>query len=248
MKKFLKKVLLFTCLVAVIDIVAGKVGDTLQANAKGGITKRINDLAMVDKHDVVILGSSRARHHYDSPFLSDTLGLDVYNAGVDGNGVILAEGLLELILERYHPKLVLLDVEPVFDIYVYKPDNNHVRYIGNLKPYYNHKAIGNIIRDISWQEWYKVHSGMVRYNSSLISMFIDNIKENGFDNCGYAPLCGKFDRIVEYRKTESVIDQLKLAYVEKIITLAKKNNIPFAVVASPKLGVETSESLVIVKK
>ncbi len=97
MKKYIVHILIFFTIVAVIDISVGLAGDYLVSHVKSGDAKRTNDLAMVDKHDVLILGSSRARHHYDTPFLSDTLGLDVYNAGYDGNGVVLAYGLLEMI-------------------------------------------------------------------------------------------------------------------------------------------------------
>ena len=86
MKSFIIKILLFFAIVAVIDLCVGFIGDYLQAHAKGGITKQTNDLVMTDAHDVIIFGSSRARNHYDAPYLTDSLGLDVYNAGYDGNG------------------------------------------------------------------------------------------------------------------------------------------------------------------
>ena len=127
MKKFIFNILLFFGIVAVFDICVGFAGDYLQAHAKGGSTKEFNDLVKKDKHDILVLGSSRAHHHYDSPFLSDTLGLDVYNAGYNGNGVVLAYGILEMAIKNYKPKLVIFDVEPAFDINVYSEDNQHKR-------------------------------------------------------------------------------------------------------------------------
>ena len=114
MKKYLLHILLFFAFVAVVDVSVGSFGRYLQGHAKGGSTRQFDDLVMKDQHDVLILGSSRARHHYDTPFLSDTLGLDVYNAGYDGNGVVLAVGILKMVLNRYCPKLVIFDVEPPF--------------------------------------------------------------------------------------------------------------------------------------
>ena len=184
MKRYLINIVLFFAAVVVCDVGVGFLGDYLQANAKGGATNKINNLVTKDVHDVLIFGSSRARHHYDTPFMSDSLRIDVYNAGYDGNGVILSYGLLKMILERYRPELIICDVEPVFDIYKYAPDNNNKRYLGLLKPYFRDKNIELILRDVSLEDWYKVHSGMMRYNTSILSMILDNFKNNNSLNNG----------------------------------------------------------------
>lgn len=236
MKKFVIHILVFFAIVAAIDIFVGFTGDYLQQHAKGGSTKQFNDLVMNDKHDVLILGSSRAHHHYDTPYLSDTLGIDVYNGGYDGNGVILADGILELTLKHSRPKLILLDIEPAFDVIVYDGDNHHKRYISDLKPYYRAPEIGSIIKDVSEEEWYKVHSGMIRYNTDIIKMTIDNILKRVTPSNGYSPLTGAMLKDLAPRKTSkpNEIDSFKLKYVAHIIDVAKSNRIPIVLVASPK--------------
>lgn len=243
MKKFILNILLFFAIVTVIDFGIGYMGDYLSSHVRSGDTKRTYDLAMQDCHDVLILGSSRARHHYDAPFFSDTLGLDVYNAGYDGNGVVLAYGLLEMILARYKPRLILYDVEPSFDIDVYEADNNHKRYISRLKPYFRHKAVGSIIADVSTEEWYKVHSGMIRYNMSLLTMYLDNFRPSKDTKKGFSPLYGEYDREPESKGGKSELDQFKLSYIEKIITLAHSKSIPILFVASPKYGKASSDEI-----
>lgn len=237
MKMYILKIILFFAIVAIVDFGAGCFGDYLQAHAKGGGSKRINDLALKDCHDVVILGSSRAHHHYDAPFLCDTLGLDVYNAGYDGNGIILAYGLLEMMLERYQPRLVLFDVEPTFDIFVYSQDNNNTRYISPLKPYFNHTEVGHLIKDISTEEWYKAHSGLIRYNSNLISMVQDCYQNMKNDPQGYEPLFGCYDSDSERSEYgKGTVDSVKLKYIEKLIQLVQEKNIPIMFVVSPRYG------------
>ena len=240
MKRYLLKIILFFSLVLAIDLAVGGIGDYLQAHAKSGESGRVNYFTMKQDYDIIIFGSSRAHHHYDTPFMRDSLGLDVYNAGFDGNGIVLAYGLLELILERYRPNLIIFDVEPTFDINVYEKDNNHVRYLSFLKPYYRHTAIGNIIKDVSLEEWYKVHSGMIRYNSNLITMIMD-YKVNRGNNNDFIPLYGVYegDPIVEGNK-QNDIDFFKLSYLEKMILLSKNNNVPIVFVASPKYSKERS--------
>ena len=231
-----------------VDFGVGMLGDTLQAHATSGTTKRINNLVMKETHDVVILGSSRARFHYDTPFLSDTLGFDVYNAGYSGCGVVLSYGLLSLILERYHPKLVIFDVEPAFDIYEYQADDNHKRYINPLKPYYRNKGVTRIIKDVSTQEWYKLHSGLVRYNSSLFTMCVDNFKKDNDARLGFEPLQGEYDKELGQNKQWESVDSFKIKYVENLLLLAKRNRVPIVVVASPKYGVNSSIELEPVKQ
>lgn len=236
--------MLFFAIVAVIDLWVGFTGDYLQAHAKSGDTYKTNSLVIKDNHDILVFGSSRACHHYDTPFLSDTLGLDVYNAGYDGNGVVLAYGLLDMVLERYQPKLVVLDVEPAFDINVYSADNGHKRYIGLLKPYYRHSGAEEVIRDVSEEEWYKCFSGMMRYNTTIFSKALDNVRGGTSDNKGYLPITGSnVSETTKKEKDKSNIDHFKLKYFERMLLLARSNNIPIMVVASPKLGVESSDGL-----
>lgn len=196
----------------------------------------------------MLQNTSRAYSHYDTPFLSDALGMDVYNAGYEGNGVVLAYGLLSMMLDHCQPKLVLFDLEPAFDIFVYDKDNNHKRYIAPLKPYYRIKEVGDIIKDVSVEEWYKVHSGMIRYNTTVLSMEMDYFRSYDNSKRGYGPLQGSYqgEPPVKTEKDREV-DSFKLEYVSKLLSLAKEHKVPIVVVASPKYGHFSSEALQPVK-
>ena len=245
MKQFICNILVFFTIIAFIDCGISALGSYLQGHAKGGSTKKLDDLVMKDEHDVIIFGSSRAVVHYDTPFLSDTLGIDVYNAGYAGNGVVLSVGLLDMILERYQPKLVVFDVEPAFDIYEYAEDNHHVRYLKYLKPYYNKSGIPKIIEDVSMEEWYKAQSGLIRYNTEIIPRVVDNVINRGMDPCGYIPIKGAMTEEPQSDKTSehSELDPLKLNYLQKLVTLCKSNNVPLVFIASPKYGKKSSDDI-----
>lgn len=250
MKRFIINIICFFSIIIVIDFFVGRIGDYLQTHSKGNETKRINDLINNDNHDVIILGSSRAHHHYDTPYLSDTLNIDVYNAGYDGFGVVMASGLLELILERYSPKLVLFDVACGFDIYKNMEDDNNKRYISKLKPYYKHEAVGHLIKDISNEEWYKVHSGLLRYNSLLITLFLDFLGEREYLHKGYSPKGGVLkdsflteEESIKIDEKYTSVDSIKIKYVKKLISLAKNNDVPIVFVKSPRFGVRNSDVL-----
>lgn len=244
MKKYITNILIFFVIICTIDICIGKVGDYLQSHAKGGDTKVFDDLVMKDKHNILILGSSRAHHHYDAPYMSEVLGVDVYNAGYDGNGVVLSYGILSMIVERYNPKLVVFDVEPTFDIYEYKGDNNNKRYIKNLKPYFRNSNIGNIITNVSMEEWYKAHSGMMRYNTSIVQKVLDYYRMNKSSNHGYVPLYGEYTGDVNKPEdTDATIDSLKLEFFEELLDITGNNNVKIMVVASPRYGSDNSDVL-----
>ena len=244
MKKYLLHILLFFVIVAAVDVSVGAFGRYLQGHAKGGSTRQFDDLVMKERHDVLILGSSRAHHHYDAPFLRDTLGVDVYNAGFDGNGVVLADGVLEMVLNRYKPQLVLFDVEPDFDVNVYEKDNHHTRYIKNLKPYYREGGVSEIIKDVSMDEWRKVQSGLIRYNTEILGMAVDNLIDRGMDRRGFQSLSGKMEKDPEPKAPKKEeLDPFKLAYGEKLIVLWQSNDVPLVLVGSPKYGKTDSEAL-----
>lgn len=248
MRKFLLNILLFFAIIAIVDCVIGLTGDYLQSHAKGGDTRILNDFVMKDKHDVVIFGSSRAHHHYDTPFISDVLGVDVYNAGYDGNGVILAYGLMNLVLERYAPQLIIYDIEPAFDIIEYSGDNNHKRYISKLKPYYRHPGVEDIIREVSTEEWIKIHSGMLRYNSQIVTIAVDNLKKPSEALNGYQPSKGEYNGKPSNANYNTVVDGFKLEYIEKMIELAQTKSVSIMFVASPKYTLATSGELKVVKE
>ena len=244
MKKFIINLLVFYAIVGLIDFGVGVLGGYLQGRAKGGSTKKLNDLVMVDKHDIIIFGSSRAVVHYDTPFISDSLGMDVYNAGYAGNGIILSVGLLELLLERYSPNIVVFDVEPSFDIYEYAADNNHVRYLKYLKPYYNKPGVSDIFKDVSVEEWYKAHSGLIRNNTEIIPRVVDNVINRGVDPCGFTPGKGSMTEDPQTaHKEQLVIDPFKLDYLQKLISLCRDKGIPLIFVSSPKYGATDSDIL-----
>lgn len=58
---------------------------------------------------VLIVGSSRAKHHYYPDILSDSLGMKVYNVGRDGYYLSYHCCLINMILDRYTPDIIIWD-------------------------------------------------------------------------------------------------------------------------------------------
>ena len=250
MKKYIVYIVLFFAIVLAVDFGFGKGCDYLRAHAKGGETRQMYDLCMKDQYDILIMGSSRAHHHYVSQIIEDSLGMSCYNAGYDGNGIILMYGIYQMILNRYQPKLIIYDVEQAFDLYEYKPDNNCTRYLAAQKPYYNQPGIIQIFKDVSQEEYYKTYSGLCRYNSVTIPLMVDYIISRPMDAKGYSPMSGEMKKEPEKKeRTEALtIDSLKLFYMNKFVKDVTERKIPLLVVVSPKYGAENSNALQPIKE
>ena len=101
MKRTIVSILRILLGLYVVDRIAGIIMARLTANSDTVAVGRISHIVYEDTPDVLILGSSRAEHHYVSTILADSLGMNVYNAGIDGaEGINVQLPLLEIILQR----------------------------------------------------------------------------------------------------------------------------------------------------
>ena len=200
MKKFTLKICIFFICIIFIDFLFGGVCSYLNSHAKGGDTKSHYYISNQSTEDVIILGSSRAIHHYIPSILSDSLNLSVYNGGVDGNGIIFLYGRLKIITDRYTPKIVIYDANIDFDI----KDNDNTKYLNWLKRFYDKPGIDSLFSTISHAEKYKMQSNLYRYNTSFIQITSDNISpKQVVKNGGYKPIYGEMDYDTPYLETSS---------------------------------------------
>ena len=244
MKKFLLKVALFFALVVVMDFAFGQFFSLLRAHAKGGSTANCEYIANQCQDDIIILGSSRATHHYVPQIIEDSLGVSCYNCGEEGNGIVLAYGRFKMLSNRYKPKLIIYEMTPRFDYGVGDPNT---KYLGYLRPYYNKAGIKGIFVDFDDElSSLKMKSQMYQNTAKLLPNMVDNIvfRDN---KKGYSPLYGIMDQAKikknNNKRTASnvaTIDEMKLSYVEKLITEAQSQQIPIIFMISPALGTDAN--------
>lgn len=230
MKKFVGKIGLFFLLVIVADVVIGHGLNYMISHITVGGQGRDNYIANEAKDDVLVFGSSRAVHHYNSSMIEDSLGLSCYNCGDDGSGIILSYGRLLMIKERHQPKIIIQDVSPSFDLMV---NDNH-KYLGWLKSHYNKECLHTIFNDVDKTEKYKMKSNLYRYNSrflqNVITFFTGKANDGGIR--GFRPKKGTLDKMklkdVEKRDCYEY-DSLKLEYINKFIDLAEGAKLYFVI-------------------
>ncbi len=232
MKKFIIKVIAFFCIIFVADILLGYSFSCMVKNAIGGNNGRINFICNQTNEELLVFGSSRADHHYNSEILMDSLGLTCYNCGEDGNGIILNYGRFQMMLRRYRPRLIIYDIAPSFDLL----SNDNHKFIGMLKPYYEREGVKDIFLAVDYTEKWKMMSQLYRYNSIFLTIMADRfhpIQSMGFQ--GFRPLKGELDRMkvrkLDKTTKEYQFDSLKIEFFNKFID--KAEGIKLVFVESP---------------
>ena len=136
--------------------------------------------------DILIFGSSRANHHYNSEIFENRLKMSCYNVGRYGSSIFYHSAILKGVLKRYTPKIIILDIRRWEFV---KQDINYER-LASLLPYYrSHPEIHSIVKLKSKYEKYKLLSNIYPYNSSIFNILLGNLKKDGTTEIkGYLPV------------------------------------------------------------
>ncbi len=231
MKKFVLKIGLFLLIVVCADVMIGHGLNYITSHITVGGQGRDNYIANEAKDGILVFGSSRAVHHYNTPMLEDSLKITSYNCGEDGNGVILGYARLLMIKERHEPQIIIYDVMPEYDLF--KNDNH--KYLGSLRSHYDKDILHPIFVSVDKTEQYKMISRLYRYNSrflqNLVIFFTGYSNDGGIK--GYRPSKGNLDKM---KITNSIADSisyaydsLKIDYINRFIELSKGARLYFVV-------------------
>lgn len=229
MKRFLLKVLLFFLAVAVLDFLYGLAFQYMNDHSKGGGIKSRYYVCKETNEDVLVFGSSRAKHHYVPSIIEDILGVTCYNTGEDGNGIILCYGFLKMITKRYSPKLIIYDVTH-FDMY----EDDNMKYLDLMKPYYHEPCIDSIFWSVNPKTRYMMLSNLYRYNTTCLRVLGNFLHPMNNYPKGYCALQKTMDYepVIENQEGK-MVDSLKIGYFEKFIQLAKDNGVYLICCVSP---------------
>lgn len=225
-------------LVFLMDLCLGGANAWLYHRSKYGIFHRQQNVMNESKDDIIILGSSRASHHYVPSIISDSLGMSCYNAGSEGMCVYYHYAMLASMIERGHsPKIVIYDLMNL-DVQEYPgPTFTLDAALDRLAPHYGEYAcVDSLFALNGWKEKLKLMFLSYRYNSKLVQSVKCNFIPSPEDN-GYEVVLGQLDIQTpfiksEYREYE--LDDLKIYYLKKLIDITKRNNITLFMVLSPK--------------
>lgn len=243
MKRFVLAIVAFAAILLVLDVVLGglltKVGEHISRGSIGAGEYIRKDV----QAPVLIFGSSRAAHHYDVAIIADSLHKGCYNCGMDANGILLANGRLTFILERYNPQLVIYDVMPSFDV-AYIPGSVDA-YSRNLNFYYLQDSAETRYLNsiISPEKKLQLTSALYRNNQRVLR-YLNNIVSGELptQNLGFLPLHGvttnkkvQHAQELDAKNPVYAVDSLKYRVFASFIDTMQARNIPLVLFVSPSL-------------
>lgn len=248
MKQYLKwfaKLILLALVLLIADFAVGKLDDYVFHLDSNSNPDYITNLIKMDD-DMIIIGSSTASHHYIPTRIQDSLGLTVYNAGLDGAFFIFQNCAINYLVQQNPPRYILweIDEDCLSDN---MPQSREYQKMQELYPYYNNNYIHNAIdgRD-EWQK-YRMLSKIYRDNSSMVNdvkigilslthrlsrastVFQDSIK-------GYKPLpsTGYDYPELETLKVDEYVNPMKIEILKNTIHSCKKSGVKIIFTSSPR--------------
>lgn len=240
-RHFIISLLIISGSLLIVSHIIGEIGDFFALNMPesnrnwGKMNYSINSA----EANVIILGSSKASHNYNSILMSDKLGISVYNAGGDGRGLTYHACILNSICKRMSPKFVILDALPG-DL-----SGNINDRVNMLFPYFN---IDPFIREMIVKAIPKTkyfgYLSIYRYNSILPSIF-RAYSEEVQNTYGFMPMpSGQDNRPLEilYSDYPTQIDPVSLAALDSIVSISLRVNATIVVVTSPELIISKNKS------
>ena len=126
--------------------------------------------------DIIVLGSSRAKHSYVPEIFESNLNLTCFNAGRDGTEhVLISYAQFKAVTARYNPTIVIFDIRPEDLGYRAKEYD----LLSPLLPYYYiHSEIKEIIDVRGPFEKIKHISAIYPYNSLIFQVIMGNLDLN----------------------------------------------------------------------
>jgi hypothetical protein len=243
-RKFIGKLVIIVAGLVLSDQIIGRWLAHAYARIMHGEQGHITYVIDSTTAPLLVFGSSRAVHQYVPGILTDSLHLACYNAGQDRQGLFYPLAIFTAVLQRYRPRLILLDLLPTAFI----PQEADLNQLAVLLPYYHtHPEITPILDKRSWSEWIKTYSYLYCYNSlslQIVKRSITDTEEDSTTN-GYIPKFMSLDTMPAVLRQAALADNFASAQLsatpdtaivnafQQLITLAGQNGCRLVVVVSP---------------
>lgn len=233
-KKFFWVLLFFTSLI-LSDKLLGWAFKNLYFSMRSGDRFAITYSLDSTQADLLIFGTSRARHHYVPKIFEENLNTTCYNTGRDGEGISYNYILLSAICKRYKPKFVILDFDTES---FYKNSGNDE--LNSLLPYCKlDTVIERLVNERRENEIIKQFSSLYNFNSTLLSSISGQRKQSMTEklNSGFDPLKGEMSLAAKVETSDldfQKIDDKKIDDFGNFIKCCKYYRILLVLVQSPR--------------
>lgn len=234
MRNFLIKGICFILLFVSLDIIGGKMFSYLHNYALNHSPYGfLTEYAMEKVNtDVVIIGASNANHHYVSSLLADSLQMSVYNCGKDGCSFLYQCSIIDGILKRYTPKVIIWDIIPS---YLSRSSLKQLESVFN-QYFDENDYCRNLINLRNSNERYKMQSYLYRYNSSILPLIYKSVVVYNHSVDGYLPFSNagyKYPSLIDEKMDDEFDAKLKLC-LNYIISECRQKEVKLILSLSPR--------------
>ena len=266
LSRFLMSAIIIMVSLVIVDVAVGMIGgkslDYLPdfTSKMSAQTVKNNYRIMRMEQDIVIVGSSRASHHYNTTLLEDSIktcvdgDFSIYNAGIDGQFSNSSCMVIESMLDRYSPKMVILDIGDT-NLEFEKGKEMKLGYLNFNAPYYNKiETAKHYFDDLGWKERLLVKSGLYSYNDKVFRIGQGFLKMGmGTEpNDGFEPLFGtsidttKVETKVKKKQSqkEMIVDEYSENNLCRVMQLCKEKNVNLVLVSSPRFRPKSDNKLI----
>lgn len=230
MKDFKRFILAVLAVLLVVFVIDQSIGLFLDKTAVFIDQPKYRRIERADE-DVVILGASRAQNHYVSSIIGRECSKSVYNYGLGGVNIYTNYAILNLLVNKSvkKPRIVIWDFyytdivdSPGWNTELFDPLYSAYNYDDTVKEIINLQGIKKEIL-FNLFRTYKFNSKLQR-----------GLKQYQPDEAGYVPLYVVHkDTLVERSSNRTGIDNQKMRYIDKFISLCKENDVQLIVFISP---------------
>jgi hypothetical protein len=237
-KVFFLKLILVAGILVLVDFTAGVGLKTFFYKQKSGKYYKITHAIKYSREDILIFGNSHAAEHFDARLMQQLTSEKVFNFGSGGQSFFYTYPVVKSILNRHSPKLIIVNMD--YDDLAFQPKAYELLSI--FLPYYGVNAvIDSAISLMPFNETFKCHSSLYRYNSTLGNTILNTYVKKYTQNVkylGYEAKIGNFCKTVGTRKkTEQLqdlkFDQNKINYLLRLIDATKSRNIKLLITTTP---------------
>ncbi|OED43529.1 hypothetical protein AB832_02515 [Flavobacteriaceae bacterium (ex Bugula neritina AB1)] len=223
----LSKGIKFILILLVLDFSFGYIAKQFFYNQETGKYARSTHAIKETEADILIFGSSHAHRHYIPEVIEKELGQSCYNAGAEGQQLVYHGALLDMVLKRYTPKTIVLNIDTDF---LLEFEDAYGR-LSDLHPYYSEysQELKPVLGLRSKFVDVKLFFHLYQMNSTIMHIIRYGISPQ-VDYKGYRPLFGSIkkknnkDRIEDQNKENrgDVIDQNFVDALKKFIAIFQR--------------------------
>lgn len=242
MKKLITSILIIISGIFIVDRIGAQIMWWVNQHTNENAGLKIREMINHVDADVLLMGTSRCNRHYVPSIISDSIGISVYNGGISASDNIYAHyTLLNLILKRYKPKVVCLEVSTSDFTNPQDPFSS----VSFFAPYFGISEQSDSIFQLANLYWpYKLFH-LYRFNakatSNIAGLFIAP-EDVGKD--GYIPSQQPMHFItngLEMAEDVGDTDKQKTEFIQRFINICKRENIVLIFMISPSYNIVSSE-------